>query len=64
MSSPIPSRAQRGLPVGSGGKGLLLLSGGIDSPVAGYMMARAAWPWRPLFPRLSLHVAGGPGQGA
>jgi thiamine biosynthesis protein ThiI len=30
----------RGLPVGSGGKGLLLLSGGIDSPVAGYMMAR------------------------
>lgn len=28
----------RGLPVGSGGKGLLLLSGGIDSPVAGYMM--------------------------
>ncbi len=30
----------RGLPSGSGGKGLLLLSGGIDSPVAGYMMAR------------------------
>jgi len=30
----------RGLPVGSQGKGLLLLSGGIDSPVAGYMMAR------------------------
>lgn len=29
----------RGLPVGTGGKGLLLLSGGIDSPVAGYMMA-------------------------
>lgn len=29
-----------GLPVGSGGKGLLLLSGGIDSPVAGYMMAK------------------------
>ncbi|MBM7605618.1 thiamine biosynthesis protein ThiI [Metabacillus crassostreae] len=26
-----------GLPVGSGGKGLLLLSGGIDSPVAGYL---------------------------
>ena len=26
-----------GLPIGSGGKGLLLLSGGIDSPVAGYM---------------------------
>jgi thiamine biosynthesis protein ThiI len=28
----------RGLPVGSGGKGLLLLSGGIDSPVAGFRM--------------------------
>jgi thiamine biosynthesis protein ThiI len=30
----------QGLPVGSAGKGLLLLSGGIDSPVAGYLMAR------------------------
>lgn len=29
-----------GLPAGSGGRGLLLLSGGIDSPVAGYEMAR------------------------
>ena len=29
-----------GMPVGTGGKGLLLLSGGIDSPVAGYMMAK------------------------
>jgi len=29
-----------GLPVGSAGKGTLLLSGGIDSPVAGYLMAR------------------------
>ncbi|MBQ7321429.1 MAG: tRNA 4-thiouridine(8) synthase ThiI [Clostridia bacterium] len=29
-----------GLPVGTNGKGLLLLSGGIDSPVAGYMMAK------------------------
>lgn len=29
-----------GLPCGSAGKGLLLLSGGIDSPVAGYRMAR------------------------
>jgi len=27
-----------GMPLGSAGKGLLLLSGGIDSPVAGYMM--------------------------
>ena len=30
---------RRGLPVGTGGRGMLLLSGGIDSPVAGYMMA-------------------------
>lgn len=34
------SRGQKGLPVGSAGKGLLLLSGGIDSPVAGYLMAK------------------------
>lgn len=30
----------RGLPVGVSGKGLLLLSGGLDSPVAGYRMMR------------------------
>jgi len=29
-----------GMPTGSAGKVMLLLSGGIDSPVAGYMMAR------------------------
>jgi len=29
-----------GMPVGTAGKGLLLLSGGIDSPVAGYAMAK------------------------
>ncbi len=29
-----------GIPVGTGGHGLLLLSGGIDSPVAGYMMSK------------------------
>lgn len=33
-------KGQGGLPVGSGGNGLLLLSGGIDSPVAGYMIAK------------------------
>ena len=32
-------KGRQGLPVGSAGRGLLLLSGGIDSPVAGYMMA-------------------------
>ena len=29
-----------GMPIGSAGKGLLLISGGIDSPVAGYMMMK------------------------
>jgi thiamine biosynthesis protein ThiI len=29
-----------GLPIGSNGRGLVLLSGGIDSPVAGYLMGR------------------------
>ena len=32
--------AAGGMPVGSSGSALLLLSGGIDSPVAGYMMAK------------------------
>ena len=34
------TRGPGGLPVGCSGKGLLLLSGGIDSPVAGYLMAK------------------------
>jgi len=29
-----------GMPIGTGGKAMLLLSGGIDSPVAGYMIAK------------------------
>lgn len=33
-------KAAGGMPVGTAGKGLLLLSGGIDSPVAGYMIAK------------------------
>jgi thiamine biosynthesis protein ThiI len=32
-------KGHKGLPVGTSGHGMLLLSGGIDSPVAGYMMA-------------------------
>ena len=36
--------AHRGLPVGSCAKGMLLLSGGIDSPVAGFMMASRGMP--------------------
>lgn len=33
-------RGAGGIPVGSSGKAMLLVSGGIDSPVAGYMMAK------------------------
>lgn len=33
-------KAYGGLPVGTNGRGLLLLSGGIDSPVAGFLMAK------------------------
>lgn len=33
-------KAQGGMPLGSNGKACLLLSGGIDSPVAGYMVAK------------------------
>ena len=36
--------AHRGLPVGTAGRGMLLLSGGIDSPVAGFMMASRGMP--------------------
>lgn len=33
-------KCQGGLPLGCSGKGLLLLSGGIDSPVSGYLIAK------------------------
>lgn len=33
-------KAYGGLPIGTNGRGLLLLSGGIDSPVAGFMIAK------------------------
>jgi len=33
-------KAAGGLPTGTGGRGMLLLSGGIDSPVAGYLIGR------------------------
>ena len=36
MIIPVPG----GMPVGTAGKAMLLLSGGIDSPVAGYMIAK------------------------
>ena len=36
--------ARGGMPVGTSGNGLVLLSGGIDSPVAAYMMAKRGMP--------------------
>lgn len=33
-------KAVDGMPVGTGGRGIVMLSGGIDSPVAAYMMAK------------------------
>ncbi|MBO5222414.1 MAG: tRNA 4-thiouridine(8) synthase ThiI [Clostridia bacterium] len=35
-----PEKGAGGLPAGTGGHGMLMLSGGIDSPVAGYVMAK------------------------
>lgn len=43
-----------GLPVGCSNKGMLLLSGGIDSPVAGYMMAKRGMK------QLAVHFASPP----
>ena len=37
-AGPVPGAG--GMPIGSNGRAALLLSGGIDSPVAGYMMAK------------------------
>ena len=35
-----PKPGAGGIPVGTGGKGLVLISGGLDSPVAAWMMAK------------------------
>ena len=42
-------KCESGLPYGSSGKGMLLLSGGIDSPVAGYLMARRGMEIVPVY---------------
>lgn len=60
-----PEPGAGGLPVGMGGRAVSLLSGGIDSPVASWMMAKRG-PGSgdgPLF-QLSLHLARGKGEGA
>jgi len=42
-------RGEGGLPYGSNGKGVLLLSGGFDSPVAGYLAARRGVEILPVY---------------
>lgn len=53
-------RAVNGMPVGTGGKAIALLSGGIDSPVAIYMMAKRGMTIRALhfhsFPYTSMQA--------
>ena len=41
-----------GMPLGTAGKAMLLLSGGIDSPVAGYMIAKRGVV---IMPHISMH---------
>ncbi len=53
-------KAVNGMPVGTGGKGIVMLSGGIDSPVAAYMMAKRGMTLRAVhfhsFPYTSLQA--------
>ena len=45
-----------GMPVGSNGKAMLLLSGGIDSPVAGYMIAKRGVKITSMHPHIPVTV--------
>ena len=53
-------KAVNGMPVGTGGKAVVMLSGGIDSPVAAYMMAKRGMSLRAVhfhsFPYTSLQA--------
>ena len=53
-------KAVNGMPVGTGGKAVVMLSGGIDSPVAAYMMAKRGMSLRAIhfhsFPYTSLQA--------
>lgn len=53
-------KAVNGMPVGTGGKGIVMLSGGIDSPVATYMMAKRGMTLRAVhfhsFPYTSMQA--------
>ncbi len=44
-----------GMPVGTNGKAMLLLSGGIDSPVAGYMIAKRGVHRCNIFPCTTIY---------
>lgn len=45
-----------GLPIGSSGRGLVLLSGGIDSPVAGFLIAKGRGTWLYSLSFLSFYI--------
>ncbi len=53
-------KAVNGMPVGTAGKGVVMLSGGIDSPVAAYMMAKRGMTLRAVhfhsFPYTSIQA--------
>ena len=53
-------KAVNGMPVGTAGKGIVMLSGGIDSPVAAYMMAKRGMTLRAVhfhsFPYTSMQA--------
>lgn len=53
-------KAVNGMPVGTAGKGVVMLSGGIDSPVAAYMMAKRGMTLRAVhfhsFPYTSMQA--------
>jgi len=50
-------KCESGLPYGSTGKGVLLLSGGIDSPVAGYLMAKRGIEIVPVYYHAPPHTS-------
>ena len=59
-----PTPGAGGMPVGSNGRAITLLSGGIDSPVSSYMIARRGVKLVPVhFLQLPLHQRGGQGEG-
>lgn len=52
-----------GMPVGTNGSAMLLLSGGIDSPVAGYMISSGESAARHVFPCSAVYQREGERKG-